>query len=63
MKTTVQAIQDLKVELKSAQTMEEFLSICGKHFDFKNAKLGPISRTSLISGIGTVINLSGAKPK
>ena len=56
-------IELLKSELKTANTMEEFLNICSKHYDFKNAKLGTISRGSLIINIDKVIAISGAKPK
>ena len=43
--------------------MEEFLSICAQHYDFKNARIGPITRSALITGIPKIIHMSGAKPK
>lgn len=56
-------MEALKKELQSAQTMQDFLDICSKHYDFKNAKLGVISKAALIANIHTVIKLSGAKAK
>jgi hypothetical protein len=57
------ALTKLKAALSNASTMEEFLRICGEHYDFKNARLGTASKALLVNGIGTVIALSGAKPK
>lgn len=53
----------LKMALNNASNMEEFLNICSSHYDFKNAKLGPIVKATLINNIGKVITMSGAKPK
>lgn len=53
----------MKAELKNANTMAEFLRICSKYYDFDNAKLGTIAKITLSNNIGTVISISGAKPK
>jgi len=55
--------EQFKRELSTAATMDEFLQICSRHYDFKGAKLGPISRGLLVANIDKVIQLSGAKPK
>jgi hypothetical protein len=59
----MEPLEKLKIELKSANNLEEFLNICAKHYDFKNAKLGTIVKQQLTNGIGVIIRLSGAKPK
>jgi len=52
-----------KSALKEAVTMEEFLNICAIFYDFKEAKLNPISKITLIQNIDIVILLSNAKLK
>ena len=52
-----------KEELKTATTLDEFLIICGKHYDLKNARLGTIAKAQLINNIDKIIALAGAKPK
>jgi hypothetical protein len=52
-----------KAQLQACVTMEDFLKVCSDNYDFKNAKLGTISKSMLIAHIDKVIAVSGAKPK
>lgn len=48
---------------KNAHTVADFFRICSQHYDVDNAKLGFISKPTLISHIGNIIKMCGAKPR
>jgi hypothetical protein len=63
MKSKEVALSALKKDLEKCVTMREFFDTIARHYDLDNARPGSISRITLISNVGSLIQLGGAKPK
>lgn len=59
-----EALNNLKNDLRQpgVSSLNDFFKVCNEHFNF-DAKLGSITKTTLIQFVSKFIDISGAKPR
>ena len=53
----------IKNELAACQNMEQLFAVLAKHYDLKNAKIGPFAKIAILKNIPSIIMLVNAKLK
>lgn len=56
-------LDNLKVELNNAESVEDILNVLSKYYDLKNCKPSKITKAMLLVGLDKVVKMVSAKLK